>query len=428
MGLFDGTEYIIQDRDILSPEHDPDTIMERDTEVMTYASQLRPVVKGWNPNNIFIYGDTGIGKTVVTRHVLDELVASVEENNDIDLNIIELNCTNTTTSYQVAVHLVNEVRKPSSEKEPLTTVSSPRDTMSETGYQSKRIYNELYKDLNDIGGTIIIVLDEIDNVGDDDSVLYELPRAQTHHNLDAKLGLIGISNDYQFRRDLSPKVKDTLCEEELYFEPYKTDELANILEKRAERALVADSLQTGTIELCATLAAADTGSARQAIRLLRKSAEVAEHNIIQNDAERLVTREDVRTANTEIAREQVVKGMLDLTTHGKMLLLALATLTAEGEAPSRTRRINRRYEKLCEQRGTDALGYRGAFTHITKLEMKSIIRRTGIKERGADGHYNVYKLDTELDSALDALEADGTIGDLGHLRESNSPSVQSSLE
>jgi cell division control protein 6 len=115
MGLFDGTEYIIQDRDILSPEHDPDTIMERDTEVMTYASQLRPVVKGWNPNNIFIYGDTGIGKTVVTRHVLDELVASVEENNDIDLNIIELNCTNTTTSYQVAVHLVNEVRKPSSE-------------------------------------------------------------------------------------------------------------------------------------------------------------------------------------------------------------------------------------------------------------------------------------------------------------------------
>jgi cell division control protein 6 len=422
MGLFDRADYIIRDRDILDPEYEPQEIEERDEEVEVYASQLRPVVKGWNPNNIFIYGDTGIGKTVVTRHVLRELLASVEDGDAVDLNIIELNCTNTSTSYQVAVHLVNEVRKDFSEKEPLTTVKSQRPTMSETGYQSKRIYNELYKDLNDIGGTILIVLDEIDNIGDDDRVLYELPRARTHHSLDAKLGVIGISNDYQFRRDLSPKVKDTLCEEELYFEPYDADGLQNILSKRAELALYDDRLESGTIPLCSVKAAGDSGSARQAIRLLRKSAEVAEQDVITHGAEdMMITEAHVRTADKVIAKEQVVEGMHDLTSHGKRLLLTVATLTAEGNVPARTRNIISRYQEICSAKDMQPLGRRGAHNHISKLEMKSIIRSGDTS--GKQGNFNTYELDVGLDSALDALESDISIGDLDHLRGGNPQST-----
>src|SRR5699024_6365919 len=165
-----------QDKDILRDDYQPESLEERDEQLDEYAASLRPVIQGWQPNNVFLYGVTGVGKTAATHDLLEELQESAEEYDDIDLNVIELNCTGCTTSYQAAVNLVNEIRSPS---HPLTTVSVAREPMSETGYQQKRIFNELYNDLESIGGTILVVLDEIDNIGSDDDILYELPRARS---------------------------------------------------------------------------------------------------------------------------------------------------------------------------------------------------------------------------------------------------------
>lgn len=181
------------------------------------------------------------------------------------------------TSYQVAVNVLNEIRASS---QPLTSVSSSRDPMSETGYQQKRIFNELYTDLEAIGGTILIVLDEIDTIGSDDDILYELPRARSNYRLDVKLGVIGISNNFKFRDNLTPKVKDTLCEEEILFPPYDAPDLQNILRKRADSALYEGVLEDDVIPLCAAFAAQDSGSARQALRLFRKAAEIAEEEAL----------------------------------------------------------------------------------------------------------------------------------------------------
>lgn len=104
-----------------------------------YATALRPVIQGWQPSNVFLYGVTGVGKTVAIHDLFEELQESAEEYDDVDLN-----CTGCTSSYQAAVSLVNEIRSPS---RPLTTVSSRREPMSETGCQQKRIFNELYHDL-----------------------------------------------------------------------------------------------------------------------------------------------------------------------------------------------------------------------------------------------------------------------------------------
>lgn len=152
--------------------------------------------------------------------------------------------------------------------------------MSETGYQQKRIFNELYTDLEAIGGTILIVLDEIDTIGSDDDILYELPRARSNYRLDVKLGVIGISNNFKFRDNLTPKVKDTLCEEEILFPPYDAPDLQNILRKRADSALYEGVLEDDVIPLCAAFAAQDSGSARQALRLFRKAAEIAEEEAL----------------------------------------------------------------------------------------------------------------------------------------------------
>ena len=71
--------------------------------------------------------------------------------------------------------------------------------ISSTGYPQQAVFKKLYAELEDLGGTILLILDEIDAIGDRDELLYELPRARANNNLDtAKVGLIGISNDYKF--------------------------------------------------------------------------------------------------------------------------------------------------------------------------------------------------------------------------------------
>nr|WP_235007214.1 AAA family ATPase [Haloarcula mannanilytica] len=212
-----------------------------------YKKVLQPAVNGAQPRNIFLYGKTGVGKTAVSRFLLNRLKQDTEQYDGIDLSVYWLNCTNLSSSYQVAVNLVNTIR-------------DPDEQISTTGYPQQRVFDILYDELDAVGGTVLLVFDEIDQIGSDDEILYEIPRARANGYLEsAKPGVIGISNDFGFRDDLSPKVKDTLCGEEIHFSPYNGPELEAILRERAERALFNDAAEEGVISLCAALAAQDTG-------------------------------------------------------------------------------------------------------------------------------------------------------------------------
>jgi len=50
----------------------------------------------------------------------------------------------------------------------------------------------------------------------------------------AKVGIIGISNNFKFRESLSPRVKSTLTEREIQFSPYDANELRTILNYYAD--------------------------------------------------------------------------------------------------------------------------------------------------------------------------------------------------
>jgi len=67
MGRFNRESFIIQDKDVLRDDYQPETLEERDEELDEYAAALRPVIQGWQPNNVFLYGVTGVGKTAATH-------------------------------------------------------------------------------------------------------------------------------------------------------------------------------------------------------------------------------------------------------------------------------------------------------------------------------------------------------------------------
>jgi len=385
MAGFERKRNIFKNKDALSESYRPDRIEERDEEIDEYMDALQPVIDGWEPNNIFLYGNTGVGKTAVTDYLLNQLESDVQGYDDVDLTVISLNCKSLTSSYQVAVELVNKLRPHGGE-------------ISSTGYPQQTVFEKLFRELEKIGGTILVVLDEVDSIGDRDDLLYELPRARSNDRLqNAKVGVIGVSNDFKYLDRLDPRAKDTLCEREIQFPPYDAEELESILESRAEIAIVEDRIENGVLNLCAALAARDTGSARQALDLLQLAGEAAENGDFE-----AIEIHHVETAQEKLEQERVEEGMRDLTRHGEIALLAILSKAAKQETPARTKTVYQEYLRLCESSGIDSLAQRSVHNHLSDLRMLGILSSTENRS-GSRGNYYSYELDVPFSSAIEAM-------------------------
>ncbi|WP_226022964.1 orc1/cdc6 family replication initiation protein [Halomicrobium salinisoli] len=387
MPVFERDRTVFEDEDILRENYQPERLEEREDELEEFKAYLQPVINGKQPRNVFLYGKTGVGKTAATKYLLDHLENDAEQYDDLSVTTVYCNCEDLSSSYQVAVELVNRLR-------PVD------DQISSTGYPLNEVYSKLYDELEALGGTVILVLDEVDQIGDDDSILYQLPRARANDYLDeAKIGIVGISNDFKFREGLDPRVEDTLCEREIHFPPYDANDLRAILERRAELAFRPDVLEDGVISLCAAFAAQDRGSARQALDLLFEAGDLARRN-----DQKSVTEDHVRSARELLEKRQIEQSLLDLTTHGHLTLLAVAQLTIEDATPARKGDVYDRYETIVRKLDRDTLSDRRIHSHLNELTMLGILDRHDHNQGRAGGVYYEYELAVDLDTVLSALD------------------------
>lgn len=385
MGLFQPDTDIFRNRDALREDYQPEEIVGRDDELQQYISALQPVINGDQPPNVFLYGKAGVGKTACTRYLLSELKSDATEY-DIDLTTIRTNCEDLSTSYQVAIQLINELRDPDNQLKP-------------TGYPRRQVNEWLWDELDSIGGTIIIVFDEVDHI-EDDSILYQIPRARANSNLtESKVGIIGISNDFKFRESLSSKVQSSLCEKELQFPAYNANELRDILRQRADIAFYDSVVPEEVIAKCAAFGAKDAGDARQSLDLLMEAGDIA----VEQGTEE-VTETHVDEARASLERSRIVDGVTGLTQQGHLVLYALVMLHEEGETPTRARTIQDRYEIVCERAATDPLVPRRMRDHLNELAMLGIASRVERNKGEVGGRYYEYSLDTSPDLLLEALD------------------------
>lgn len=133
MGLekFTADDDIFLDEDVLRDNHIPNDLIERDRELSEYQSALKPVIKGARPRNIFLYGQTGVGKTLATEMVMNRLRIDQENYDHVDIELVEILCKPLSTSYQVASKLVNEFR-------------SPQEKIPSTGYTHDAVMDMLW--------------------------------------------------------------------------------------------------------------------------------------------------------------------------------------------------------------------------------------------------------------------------------------------
>jgi len=346
------------DREALRPSYVPDFLPHREQEITTLASIWAPALRGESPSNVFIYGKTGTGKTAVVKFVGKELVGKGKETG-VKISFIYINCEIVDTQYRLLQNITNHFINDWSERVPFT------------GWPTDEVFSKFKKIIDKSNTIVLVVLDEIDRLKGDEA-LYNLSRINSDLE-NAKLSLVGISNNLRFTDFLDPRVKSSLGEENLVFVPYDTDQLRDILNQRVGIALKQDSIEDEAVTLCANIAAQEHGDARRALDLLRMAAEIAERNGSQK-----ISQQDVLNGLDRIEQDRVTKVVRSLPTQSKIILFSILSLENLNEKHNlksivTTGEVYEVYKGLCKKNGLVTLTQRRVADLISEMDMLGII-------------------------------------------------------
>lgn len=369
LGYMEKNSFFVN-KNMLTPSYIPKEILHREEQITDLAKILAPALKLNQPSNIFIYGTTGTGKSVVIKYIFKELLAI----NNKNINTIYINCKlrkTSDTEYRMLAYILRELNFP----------------VPETGLPTEALYNKLFELINEKKQIFLLALDELDvlikKIGD--GFLYNLTRINSELTK-SKISIIGISNDISFTEDLDPRVKSSLSEEEIIFPPYNAIQLKNILEKRAKIALRPGVYSEGVISKCAALAAQDQGDARRALDLFRVAAEIAERN-----EDPKITEQHVALAEQKLEVDRVVELAKLQPKHSQLTLYSILKLFKKGESPILTGDVYEIYLSLCKRNGYRFLTQRRVSDLISELDMLGLIS-TKVISKGRYGRTREIRL------------------------------------
>ncbi|HEX6028591.1 MAG TPA: AAA family ATPase, partial [Nitrososphaeraceae archaeon] len=303
-------ETLIKNRRTLTIDYVPEKLPFRDEETKTVAQTLSVVLKGARPSNLLLFGKPGTGKTAVVKKVIEHLHKKAKE---LGLEVIVpiINTKSANTAYKVLYEIAEDMGINKEEKK-----LQVHFTGLSMGEATDRILDFIgKKKLN-----VVLVFDEIDSLVDKngDDILYNFTRANERISKGGFISLIGISNSLTFKDKLDPRVRSSLSEEEMVFNPYKVEQLQKILIDRARVAFNDGAIDGAAINLCAAMAGKENGDARKAIDLLRVAAEIAEREKADK-----VEEKHIRLAQEKIEKDTNFEILKNSTTHTKIIIMAI---------------------------------------------------------------------------------------------------------
>ncbi len=357
----------------LQSNYTPDSIAHRNEQINYIAGILAPALRLEKPSNLFLYGKTGTGKTVVTNYVSSQIL-NVAKEKQLPIEMVYINCKLkriADTEYRLIAQLAKEFGL----------------DLPPTGLPTDEIYKLFLRHIDQEKKLIILVLDEIDQLikKAGDGLLYNLTRINSELK-NVELSVIGISNDLLFMDNVDPRVRSSLSEEELVFSPYNAIQIKDILRHRTKLAFREGVIHDGVIEKCAAYAAREHGDARRALELLRVAGELAERS-----NKNFVTIEDIDLSEEKIEKDKVLDVVNTQPKQFQLALLAILKVNETFDGPMFTGDVYEIYKELCNQVKLKALTQRRISDIIAELDMLGIINAKVIS-KGRYGRTREIKL------------------------------------
>lgn len=283
---------IFKNEEVLSSDYLPELLPHREQQIKQLADNLLPASRGRQPQNTFLFGSPGIGKTASVKYVFREF----EEYSGI--KTIYINCWDYKTATAVLSKIVIGLEYP----------------VHRRGLGKDEIFERLMEVLNKSNRSLIICLDKVDQLQQE--TLYDLSRLKTKN----PLGLVAISNNPFIFADIEPRIKSSLAIDEIEFKPYSLMEMKNILQERVKYSIT--SVEDGVVLLAANRAVQKGGDVRIGMQCLLRAGRIAE----QENSDKLKVEhirnvlKEVREVKPDILKEKVTddeKAIMEILKDGR---------------------------------------------------------------------------------------------------------------
>jgi Cdc6-like AAA superfamily ATPase len=224
----------------------------REVERERIASHLQKgVMQGGTAQVLYVAGMPGTGKTAMVLDVLEHMKSVSSNFLTVHVNAMRLG-TPEQIFREVAEQLFGK------------RVSS---------IDSRRLIKQYFSDCRQADPVVVLLIDEVDCLMTaNQAVLYKvfdwlgIPKA--------KLVLAAISNTMDLPERLLPRVTSRFEINRVDFEPYKRDQLYEILRSRLKTSNALGAFNDVVLKLCAARIAAASGDVRKALQVCRRAAEM----------------------------------------------------------------------------------------------------------------------------------------------------------
>ncbi len=347
---------IFLNRRSLQSDWIPEKILHRDDQITSIAKVLAPLLRNERPNNLFLYGYTGTGKTLVTQFCTRQVDAMAKARN-IPLVVTHINCKlkrSADTEYRLIAQLAKHLGK----------------NIPPTGLPTDEVYNTFYHELESKRTTMLLVLDEVDALAGkvESQLLYNLLRIneELEHS---RISLLGIANNTSFKDELDPRVRSSLSEEEITFPRYNAVQLLSILDERSKLAFHPGALTEGALQKCAAMSAQEHGDARRAISMLRMAGEIAERSNSNK-----INLENISQAADAIEHEAIVEVAKTQPKQHQLVLYSVLETCGSRRGSVSTGDIYEKYTSACSSTGIRPLTQRRVADIVLEFDMLGMLQ------------------------------------------------------
>jgi cell division control protein 6 len=388
---------VFRDRSAITPHYTPEKLPFREKQIEEITQVLSSALQGVKPDNLFIYGKVGTGKTVTVNHVLGQLKEFISQNNSKTVDFAYVNCRNHNTKYKAIIKALAKF--------------FPKEDF--IGYSSAFVYEKLLSHAEK-GKQVLLVLDEVDKVRDLDELIYALTRAndELQHG---GISIIGISNNLFFKDKLDARTKSALLQREMVFPPYNASELKEILKGRVEMAFKPHSVEESAINLASAIAAQESGDARAAVMLLLRAGEEADKKSLDRVSDVLV-----RVAKSRVEEEVTLSMVETLPKQQQLVLYSISLMTLQGHGYGRLNGQKekgvffsgdayREYERIASGLEEQVVSSRWFREYVNELETYGLLLTTA-SGKGVRGTTTLIRLGFDAKKLQNALEKELMLG------------------